>query len=387
MKYPLLRLASSALSGGIFSAMTSIFALVVLTPVRYGAFSIVYLLFAFGISVQYSVVNEAWARAREKPRWGAFSGALLSLTGLFGIAALIAAWSLPDLANCWWVFGLAVLCALYRNGARYYSVAQGEIRRVFFSDVAGIVAFVMSAIISIRAGADTLPTVGITWVASGAVSAAILRFPLVARGDGPVSWIVRHNGHIKPLLFDSLLMDLGAIGTPFFIAGFLGPARFGVYRAVSNVALPIRLLIDPIRPTLGHAPAGKLFEKRSVLGVASATVGLAAGCFLALAWLVPLIGPRLGTLSSLVPFAWPSSIFVAGSLLGTLYYIVCRTNATSAQIVAGRLAQTVLVVAMPVGGAFISGLDGAIWGFALSSALSGVIWVWLASRANSTQRS
>ncbi|TXN28221.1 hypothetical protein [Lacisediminihabitans profunda] len=374
------------MSGGVYSAMTAVFALVVLPPARYGAFSILYLLFAFGISVQYSVVNEAWARMRLKAPWPAFSGALLALSVVFGCAVVVAAVSLPTLAGHWWIFALAVICALYRNGARYFSVAQGELRRALFSDVAGIVAFALSAVVSVGAGFDSLQMVAITWLASAAASCVLLRLPRLGRGGGPLSWVVSHGSQIKPLLIDSLLMDLGAIGTPFLLAGFLGTARFGVYRAVSNVALPIRLLIDPIRPALGRTPPRMLFNPRSLAAVAAATIVLAAGCFIALAWLVPLIGIRLGTLTSLEPFALQSGIFVAGSLVGTLYYIVCRTNASRSQIVSGRVVQTVLVVLMPILGFLVLGLNGAIWGFALSSLISGLVWMWLAFRAGSARR-
>ena len=59
-----IRLASSATSDGIFGALIAVLALLVLQPGEYGLFSIVYLTFAFGISLQYSVINEAWAQGQ-----------------------------------------------------------------------------------------------------------------------------------------------------------------------------------------------------------------------------------------------------------------------------------------------------------------------------------
>lgn len=369
--------ASSAVSGGLFSALTSVLALLLLAPAQYGLFSIVYLIFAFGISLQYSIVNEAWARAREssgtESDWASYSGALISLSGIVALVATGASIAIPELRSAAVLLVLAVFFALYRNGVRYHSVATGALTRVVISDCAGILAFVVSLLAGWHL--PDVQKVALSWFASVLLSSVVLKSPVLVRSGSLVSWARTHSASIRPLLFDSLVMDLGAIGTPFLLAGLLGAGPFGTYRAVSNAALPVRLLIDPLRPTLGRIDTRVLLGRAGISLLTSATVVLTIGSYGALAILVPHLGFQLGTLSSLVAFAVPSSVFVAGSFLGTIFYIACRTKATPRGIFVGRALQTLFVVVAPIVGFLVTGLPGAIWGFAISSVISAIAWI------------
>lgn len=377
------RLASSAASGGIYSTLTPILALLLLAPKAYGVFSVVYLVFAFGVSLQYSIISEAWARARrmqtEGNSWTDYSSALSALSVVVGAVALVAALVIPELNSNGWALAGAVLFALYRNGVRYYSVAEGQVIRALVSDLAGIVAFTI-ALIALR-DASHLLVVSVAWLAAGLVSSLVLSRPRLRWGFGLVRWSCVHVAEIRPLLLDSITMDLGAIGTPFLLAGFMGATRFGIYRAVSNVALPVRLLIDPLRPALGRVRPQQFFVRSVTVLIASGAIALAAACYFALTLVVPHLGFRLGTLSSLVDYAPASSVFVIGSLLGTVYYIACRTNSSQRGILTGRIVQTIVVVIMPIVGYAFFDLSGAIWGFAISSVVSAGVWIALAYSA------
>jgi hypothetical protein len=371
------RLASSALSGGVFSALTAVLAVLLLAPVQYGLFSIVYLIFAFGVSLQYSIVSEAWARTRHanlgESSWASYSGALIALSAFVALGAAVPSLVIPELQSAAPFLISAVFFALYRNGARYYSVSVGAIRRVVIADWVGTLAFA----VSLAAGwslAD-VPKIAFSWLSSVLLSSVLLKVPSIQRGSGLLSWVRSHRASIRPLLSDSLVMDLGAIGTPFLLAGLIGAGPFGTYRAVSNAALPVRLLIDPLRPILGSIDHRVLSGRKSVLLLGLGAATLAIGCFAALDVVIPNLGFRVGTLSSLVPFAIPTSFFVVGSFLGTFFYIVCRTRATPRGILVGRSSQTILVVLAPIIGYTLYGLAGAIWGFSISSALSAMIWV------------
>jgi hypothetical protein len=377
------RLASSAVSGGIYGALTPIVALLLLEPSAYGLFSVVYLIFAFGVSLQYSIISEAWARARkiqaEGNSWTDYSTALSVLSALAGATALVAALTIPELSSNAWALAGAVLFALYRNGIRYHSVAEGQISRVLISDAAGIVAFAI-ALVAAR-DESHLSSVTLAWLAAGLAGSLVLSRPRLRWGFGLLRWSRIHVGEIRPLLLDSIFMDLGAIGTPFLLAGFMGATRFGIYRAVSNAALPVRLLIDPLRPTLGRMRPEQLFGRSVTALIASVSIVLAAASYFALTVVVPRLGFRVGTLSSLVEYAPATSIFVIGSLLGTVYYIACRTNASQRGILTGRVFQTLVVVIMPIAGYAFFNLAGAIWGFAISSVVSAGAWIALAYTA------
>lgn len=379
----MLRLASSALSGGVFAALVPIGALILLQPAEYGQFSIVYLTFAFGLSVQYSVLSETWARGRAQAgldsSWRAFAGMLFTLCALFALAVLAIALSIGDLRPSAALLAGAVLFGVYRNGARYFLVAEGSAGRAAISDVGGSIAFALvlaGALLLLHA--DPLVAVSAAWLASGLVASLGLRAPSLRFGSGPVIWARRRWRDIRPLLFDSLLMDAGAIGTPFLLAAPLGAASFGVYRAISNVALPVRLLVDPLRPALGRASLSRILGRMPTALVLGGGAVLSLACFAVLEWALPAVPVELGTLSSLTRFALPCAVFVFASLLGTVYYIVCRTNAGGRSILVGRWVQTALVVAAPLLGAALGGLTGAIWGFSISALVSGVVWTVLA---------
>lgn len=375
-------LALSAGTGALFSALVPLAALVLLRPEQYGAFSIVYLIYAFGISLQYSVVSEAWARSGRKldglDDWRAYSTALSALSALVALPAAIVGLIIPGLGPSAWLLGAAILLNLVYNGVRYATVAIGDIRRVVWSDVAGVIAFVV--VLVAPWGTDRILRVSLSWLALGVFGVVVLRLPRLRFGFGLIAWVKSHRRSIRPLITDSLLMDAGAIGTPFLLAGFLGVAKFGTYRAVANVAMPVRLLVEPLRPALGRMSPRELFRLRSSVLLVSAAIVFAAGSFFALTLLVPALGFEIGTLTSLIPYAAAASVFVAGNLLGSVYYISCRTHARHRDIMLGRIIQTVLVTLFPILGFVVADLGGAIWGIAISAVISAFAWAVIAYR-------
>lgn len=372
--------AGSALSGAVYGALTPILALLLLPPDEYGLFSVLYLIYAFGISLQYSVISEAWARMRvasgRAGTWTEYCTALLWLALLVGAAGLVVARMLPALSASGWLLAAAVMFAVYRSGVRYHTMAVDKIRRVMVSDLGGIAAFVAAVLCTVHT--TRLLMVSVSWLAAALVGSLSLQVPKVARRSGLIPWIRAHGSAIRPLISDSILMDAGSIGTPFLLVGYLGIEKFGIYRAVANVAMPVRLLVDPMRPLLGRTEPVRLFGRRFTSLIALMALVLTGGCYVALVVVIPWLGIHLGTLTSLVPYAAPCSLYVTGSLLGTVYYIPCRTNASRRHIMVGRVSQTVLVIALPILGFIVANLSGAIWGFAVSSVVSAATWIVLA---------
>lgn len=377
MRRRLAGFALSSLTGAVCSALAPIVAVLVLGPVQYGLFSIPYLMYAFGVSLQYSVVSEAWARLRARGQgsvsWAAYSSPLSMVAGIVGVAAGILSFLVAGEPVSAVLMFAAVPFAVYQSGARYYRVATGSLRRVLGSDVAGIAGFGIGIV-----ALHWLP--GLAWIAGSwvlcALSAAVvLGLPRFAWGSGLIGWIREHHAIIRRLLLDSLLMDAGAIGTPFLLAGLMGARQFGIYRAVANVAMPVRLLAEPLRPLLGRLPPRRLFSARVSALIVAAGVLLSAACYLVLILVIPRLPFHLGTLVALLPYALPTSLFVAGNMYITVYYYYCRTNAAHRRILAGRFAQTILVVALPIAGFAFAGLLGAIWGFAISSLIAAGVWV------------
>jgi hypothetical protein len=378
--------ALSSASGALSSALAPIVAVLVLVPIDYGLFSIPYLIYAFGVSLQYSVVSEAWARLRDGRTisWREYTSSLGTLAAVVGLAAgLLSLLIAHQPASAILICG-AVPFAVYQSGTRYYRVATGSLRRVVLSDGAGILGFGVGLVVF--HWLPPLAWVSGAWMLAAVSAVVVLGLPRFAWGAGLFSWIRRNHAVIRPLLLDSLLMDAGAIGTPFLLAGLMGPRKFGIYRAVANVAVPVRLLAEPLRPILGRMPPRRLFSVPVTVLLLGLGAVLAAACYVVLVVVLPHLGFQLGTLIALVPFALPSSLFVAGNLYITVYYYFCRTNADHRQIIIGRFSQTALVVALPLAGFAVAGLGGAIWGFALSSLIAAVVWMVVARLGRSGAR-
>jgi hypothetical protein len=378
---------AGALSGAVYSALVPITALILLSPSQYGVFSVPYLIFSFGLSLQLSTITEAWNRRRVgdfvESTWGDFWSALLALSLTVGVGTGTVVALVLGPSSPWWLAGLAVAFALARNGARYFDVAKSRGHVVTFADVSGIAAFAVALLVLLPATGPFFSVLS-GWLAASAASILWTGARLAQFGGGPLSWVRNHGRHIRPLLADSLLLDAGSIGTPFILAPFLGATKFGIYRGISNVALPVRLILEPLRPSIGGQRVESVFAPRTVAFVLGLSAFLAMGCYLALEFIVPLVHLETSTLGALTAFSVPASVFVVANFVGHYYYIVCRSRGSQLQIIVGRLAQTGGAVFIPVLGYVTLDLIGAIWGFVAASGLSAACWAFIALRATRT---
>ncbi len=358
-------------------------ALASLSPSEYGYFSILYLAGAWALSLQLSVVSEAWVRSDKaglESDWRDYAAATTYLGALGAILVSAIAGFIPALAPFWWSAALAVFASVYRSGARFHSMRVGDWPGVMRGDVAGMVVAVATAVVIVVTH-GALGAVLLAWAATSAAGAAFSRLHRPATPAALTDWISRHRKSIRPLLVDSLVMDIAAIGTPYALAPLLGVTNFGIYRGVSNVAAPVRLILNPLRPQVSAIDHGRL-ARTSTLGLlvaASLAVGAAASTALLL---LQRYYPHLGTLTELAQFAIPTGVFVAANMLGTSYYLIARNYAPAGGLWAGRLVQTVLSTVLPLLAGLMFGLVGAIWAFAGATLLSAVTWTIVVRRAH-----
>ena len=383
-------LVAGTASGAAFASLVPVAAFLVLTPAQYGTFSLPYLIYAFGISLQFSIVSDAWTRTAKRSGmvspWGDYFAAVLLLAASVGLVSVVVLLVTPATHSVAWSAGVIAL-AVIRNGSRYHAVAARFRARAIAADLAGIAGFAVALLTGISR-LDPLEAVLIAWAAASIVGMAGLEMPQVKSAAAVPRWFRDHGVSIRPLLADSLLLDLGSIGTPFLLAPFLGLHRFGIYRGISNVALPVRLVLDPIRPALAGSRAQSVTGRRPLFIVLASAVLLALVCFAVLAWVVPALGFAVGTLSSLSQFALPCAVYVLASFASQFYYMVCRMFLAPPRLLIGRIVQTIAAVLMPIIGLIERGLAGAIWGFVAGTVLTAVIWIGLAmSMHGSEQRS
>lgn len=378
MRQQILVTISSALS----ALAPQTLALVLLAPVDFGHFSIVYLVYAFGVSVSASVVSEPWhIRALdERPLdWTAYILGNLSVSAIVATLSFATAAGLgTPLPHCI-VLALAASMGVYRASARYYLVQRNSLKRAAAADLV-FVTIILGATVFLRVHHhDELLSIYIAWAAAGIFSIALLPRP---RGiaKSPLAWVRTHRVHIRRLLPESLLMDVGAIFTPALLAPVLGAAAFGTYRAVSNVAAPVRLILNPLRPQIisnrdsTHQVAQRHLRYVIVSGLLLGTT--AAGALQAIdAWKL-----KLGVLDSLAPFSFAVGIVVSSNFVGHYSYIQARSRLDSRELLFARVVQTILVSSFPIIGVLSFALPGAIWATTLASVLVAVLWWWMNDR-------
>ncbi|KRC49314.1 hypothetical protein ASE16_11175 [Leifsonia sp. Root227] len=357
---------------------TQLLGLISLAPADFGLFSLQYLLFALASSVTLSVVSEPWMRTdlrqNHRSTWADYSSIQLYVSMAAAVVTLVFSLLVPGLAVIALTGALAVGVNVYRAGVRYHQVRTNQWNRVLVGDVVAFTLTVATWVVLLLLGMHGLMALSIAWLTGGVLSALVAHRPHLRGPRSIGAWFGTHRDHIVPLLKDSTLMDLGSIGTPFVVAPLLGIADFGVYRAVSNVAAPVRLILNPLRPVLAGLPAhSHRVPRRIVISIAGAFFfGVAA--YLALLG-IGLLHIQLGSLSAVVTYAIPTALFVSANFFGHYYYIIARSHAAQRGLLIGRIVQTSLAIILPIIGALAFGLAGAIWCYAGATVVSSTVWV------------
>ena len=353
--------------------------LLLLTPIGYAQFSMVYLVFAAGTSTVFSVISDAWSRTwlgrRPRVGWRHYSAALMWVSLGFGAAGL----GVGLLVGIGWyaaLGALAVATLVFRTGSRYYESHVADWQRVVIGDLANVLTSGVLVVAGLILGWDALALSFLVWALGSVAAVAVSRVPQLERPSTVRRWWVTHRRAIKPLLADSLLLDTGAIGTPYVLAPILGLAPFGVYRAVANVGIPVQLMLNPLRPLVSQTPAARLLGPRLLVPF-TVLLLLAGGAAYVIMLAIPTLPVRLGVLSDLYQVALPAALFVPGNGLRFYCDRVARGHAPANGILPARLAQTVRAVAAPLIGALGWGLSGAVWGFSASTLAFALVW-WLA---------
>lgn len=371
--------------GGVAQVCPPIAALLLMDARQFGEFSLLYLLFAWGLSLQLSICTEPYVRHRlahghsatEARHLRSTSTALAAVAGLIVAAMAAVLWSSWMLAT---VSGLAVFATVVRNGARFQSVTERGLRTTVLGDAILVLVFGVVLFLLLGRGDDLTAVLG-AWGAAG-VATLVVSPPATPAPRIVRAWVAEHGASIRPLLRESLVLDISSIGGAYLLAPVLALRDFGVYRAVSNVATPVRLAAEGLRPLAGRTLAPRT-QRRLTLALIGTGVlaGLAAGLAIVA---VDRFDIDLGVVNDLAPYAAPTGVFVGASLIGAVLYYRARIYATSQQLWHGRLWQSGTALVGPLVGGLAAGLDGAITGTALATAAGAVVW-WRLARAHAAE--
>lgn len=371
--------AAMVISNAVASVTAQLFALVMLTSAAYGRFALLYMVFAFGISVALSGIAEAWTRRGAEEGtlagWDEFSPPLIAVAAVFGLGGALVAVLAHGSALAAVAGAVAIALTIYRIGARFYEIRKGYLARSIVSDVLMIVGCSLTWIVVLALGGGrNLEVACAAWAAGSLLSVTPGFRPAAPTWSLVRDWFGNHRLQVRALLGESLLMDAASLGGPLALLPLLSISGFGMYRAASTVAAPVRLLLNPLRPLIARLSTASLLAKKMTVVLGGLAAIFALGAFAALE-LTPRTGLDLGTLGELFPYAIPIGIYVGGNLFGHFYYLVARTFGSQRRLLRQRVVQSVLVLIGPLIGALGFGLSGAFWGLAIATVLSSIGWL------------
>ena len=271
---------------------------------------------------------------------------------------------------------IALICAVYRTGARYHAVQQGQNRYVLFGDLGSLAVLAGAWGLIIFGVADDVRLLGVTWAwaVSSVVAAVASKWPASVRVMALRPWTKKHGHEIRTLLTDSVILDASGIGVPYALIPVLSISGFGTYRALSNFSGPVKLILFPLRPLFSTRDI-HWFAQARVVGLVSLAAAFTGGVGGAALLALQRTTLELGTLRALAEF-WPlATIFVAATFLNGVYYLIGRTHFDRRALLSGRIAATCIGIVLPVSGALAGGLEGALLGTTIFTALVAVMWM------------
>ncbi len=356
--------------------LLQILALVTLAPTEFGRFSALYLVSALSTSVLLSVVCEAWQRCRPQAAWKEYGATLFWLSVASAVITVVLCQLVPGLRGISYLGAAAVGFASYRTGARYFALQQRSLKLVLPGDVLSVLVLSVGWILYIFTDslAVTSAHIVLLWAVSSVVSAIASKPVSSVRITAVRWWMAYHKKEIKTLLADSSILDASAIGTPYVLLPMLGVAGFGIYRALSNIAGPVKLLLFPLRPLFSSYSLLKFAGLLSLLGMSS-IAGLLGALAYACLRVLELSAVELGTLTALMPHAGLASIFVGATFLNGVFYLVGRTHFSRKMLLSGRLVTSFIGIVLPVSGAVLWGLGGALLGVTVGTTAGALVWL------------
>lgn len=373
------RQLASTMANALSSLAPQVLALVLLSPADFGHFSFTYLAYALGISLSLSIVAEPWhlrSLAGTQSSWSDFAAVSAILATTLGLLAWLAAALIDSPALLGPVVAIAIAIGIFRASARYYLVQQNRPGRASTFDLTFVGLLVISMPISLSLHTGALGGIYIGWATAGVASLFLLP-PLRLADASPQTWLRRHARHIRRLLTDSILMDIGAIFTPAVIAPTLGAAAFGTYRAISNVSAPVRLILNPLRPTITEQRDAGAHSRARIFRLAFAGGLVLAVAASAVLLMIGTLGLQVGVLNSLIPFIPAVAMTLWANFIGHYCYIRARSRFSDRALISTRIAHTAVVSLLPLTGAFFYLLEGAIWGSAIASIVVAALWAWM----------
>lgn len=367
-------LVVGSLTNALFMLTVQLIALVYLSPADFGRFAFVYLFYGACLSVSHSLVIDVWVRSvPESISWRTYAATLGWVALGISFLSLVAGLAITQSVLLSVAVGVGTGAGVYRNGARFYAARLLSWRYVIVPDAFGT-GFLLAVFLVAIPVVGVFDAVLIAWASSQAAAALITRQARPLPLKLLRKWFSDHWAQIRQLWLDSSLLDASVIVTPLVVSAFLSLPNFGIYRAISSSALPVRLILAPLRPNISGLSLRSFQNRRATVSifVAGAFVGTLVTLLL---WGVGVTGllPE-SILPRVADYAFSAGIFACGNLVSTVYYVAARSNVAFSRVRFGRYVETVVMVLGPLIGLAFAGLGGAVWGFSIGSVLVAASW-------------
>lgn len=381
MKVAAMRVAAAASLSALATIAIQAIAIVTLAPAAYGGFAAAYLVWGLFCSIALSVVCEPWSRSRTTSGgdWSSFGPLAVAVSTLSIIPAIVVASFVGDVVAAS-AIAAAVALSTYRFCGRFHFAAIGADRWVLPADAATFGATV-TAWLLLQPAVTPLQAVALAWAAGSLASALLMPTPGAPSVRAVRTWLRGRRREIRPLLLDSTLLDLGTVALPLCLAPALGASDFGLYRALSSLAVPVRLVLLPLRPLFGSRPLHRHAASRNLMTVALAALALGAAALGAFAVVTGAgLFPGSTLADAAARFGPLISLYIAVTFVGTYFYFVSRVHAGGRTLLLLRVVQLVSAVVLQVTGFIVAGLDGALVGATAAAAVQMVSVVAAARR-------
>ncbi|WP_350258742.1 hypothetical protein [Scrofimicrobium sp. R131] len=345
---------------------------------QYALYAAIYLWYGALLAYLFASLSDVWARIfrtsrSEYSRASTYYSVLTSsvifsiLITTAGMLVLQQGWLLSALS------GLAVGLALYRAGSRYYLVAVGPALRSGMADLCAAVLSVPLILVWIKSGHYGTEAAIATWLFLTLiymlVTWSLPRFSLKLTG----SWFRHNRRTITAMATEATLMNISSVGTPYLVGAAVGAVGMAALRSATSVAYPVRLILSPLRSRIVVGASGTLMRlcgQASILGLV-----LGSGAAVVLALFNGLGFLPHSALALLSNYAIPVGVYVAGTALSTTLQFWARGHDAGRILLVKRLVHTAVILGGTLIGAVFFGVEGAMWGTAVSTLLTSVLWL------------
>lgn len=359
-----------------------------LTVGDYARYSGIYLIYAAMLTFQLATLSDVWARAVRRDALvlddsHAYYSVLTPLT-LLSIAVAVPVSAIASRALLPTVIAtVATVLSLFRAGSRYYLIAAGFPGRAGIADALGALTGLALLLGLWASDAFTLTSALAVWALVNLVSLIASRATPALGFTAAVEWFSSQRRSVAALLGEAGIMNLASVGTPYAVGLVVGAPGLALHRGATSLAYPVRLVLGALRSRI----LAGLLRRGAATHVAIASLGLVLGGgvlgFLQVA--DDYVAADSSALSLVAKYAAPVAALVAATTYSTFLQFEARGTMTAAALLARRTAHTLLVLGITVSAAVVWGMGGMMWGAAVATAATSIVWVQRSTLASAPQ--